>query len=274
MRISLLLQLSAVLSLAFVGVEARAQQVGGTSRTSTSNIGGGLSTTGVFGQTQRGGVSNQRSSGFSRGTGSSSSGIGAASNSPLNNLGGADSMLAGRQQQQQGAFVGRGSVEDLGRFIGAANAASQGQGFGGQGANFGGRNQQFGNQGGRGGQNGQFGQFGEGFDNQSAEQVQELRRFRTKLSLGFQPPPAHMTAFTAESTARLSKSLERSVGASVQAQLADEVVVLSGTVATTAEKLLAEQLALLEPGVARVQNDLVVAADRPSDVRSNSSPTN
>jgi hypothetical protein len=239
-------------------------QFGGNSgqqggRSTTSGTGG---TSGMFGNTQRGGVSNRQQSSFARGTSGNTGGT-AGQGNPLANLGGADAMLSNRAQQSNG-FIGRSS-EDMQRFIGAA-AAQQGQGQNGgrmQGTNFGGggRNQQFGGQMGRGQQQGMNGQFGEMFDNQSAEQLQNQRRFRTKLSLGFAPPPKLAATFSSASSIRLTRSLERSVGTGVQAQLADATVVLTGTVPTSTERMLAEQLALLEPGVGRVQNDLVVAGE-------------
>jgi osmotically-inducible protein OsmY len=261
--------LAASLIACALAAEPAAAQFGGNSgqqgggRSSTSGAGG---TSGMFGNTQRGGVSNRQQSSFARGTSGNTGGT-AGQGNPLANLGGADAMLSNRAQQSNG-FIGRSS-EDMQRFIGAA-AAQQGQGQNGgrmQGTNFGGgRNQQFGGQMGRGqqGMQGMNGQFGEMFDNQSAEQLQNQRRFRTKLSLGFAPTPKLATTFASASSIRLTRSLERSVGTGVQVQLADATVVLTGTVPTSTEKMLAEQLALLEPGVGRVQNDLVVAGETPT----------
>lgn len=234
-----------------------AAQFGNTGQTTSRS---GTSTTGTFGNTQRGGVSSRQQSSFARGTNSNTNSFGGQSN-PLANLGNADSMLSNRNQQQS-AFVGRSS-EDMQRFIGAAAAAQQ-QGMGrNQGTNFGGQfglGQQGRGQQGRGqGQFGQNGQFGEFVDNQAADQLQTQRRFRTKLALGFTPPQQRVATVTTSSATRLTKSLQRSVGPSVDVQLADSVVVLTGTVPTTAEKMLAEQLALLEPGVAQVRNELEVA---------------
>ncbi len=251
--------------LCALAAEPAFAQFGGTGQQggSRSTTGGTGGTSGMFGNTQRGGVSSRQQSSFARGTNGSSMGGGSSQGNPLGNLGGADAMLSNRAQQSSG-FIGRSS-EDMQRFIGAA-AAAQGQGQQGmgrnQGMNFGGggRNQQFGGQMGRG-QQGQNGQFDDMLDNQSAEQLQNQRRFRTKLSLGFTPPPKLAANFTTASSIRLTRSLERSVGTGVQVQLADATVVLAGTVPTTTEKMLAEQLALLEPGVARVQNDLVVAGE-------------
>lgn len=255
--------LAASLIACAFAAEPAAAQFGGTGqqgggRSSTSGTGG---TSGMFGNTQRGGVSNRQQSSFARGTSGNTGGT-AGQGNPLANLGGADAMLSNRAQQSNG-FIGRSS-EDMQRFIGAA-AAAQGQGQNGgraQGMNFGGggRNQQMGGQMGRG-QQGMNGQFGEMFDNQGAEQLQNQRRFRTKLSLGFAPTPKLATTFASASSIRLTRSLERSVGTGVQVQLADATVVLTGTVPTSSERMLAEQLALLEPGVGRVQNDLVVAGE-------------
>ena len=244
-----------------VAAEPVAAQFGNTVSGQTTSR-SGLSTTGTFGNTQRGGVANRQQSSFARGTSTGANSFSGQSN-PLANLGNAGSMLSNRNQQQ-GAFVGR-SAEDMQRFIGAAAAQQQGLGQGrNQGMNFGGQQFGMGQQGrgqqGRGqGQFGQNGQFGDLVDNQAADQLQAQRRFRTKLALGFTPPPRLVSTVTTSTTIRLTKSLQRSVGPAVDVQLADSVVVLTGTVPTTAEKMLAEQLALLEPGVARVQNELVVA---------------
>jgi len=254
--------LAASLFACALAAEPAAAQFGGNSGQqggSRSSAGGAGGTSGMFGNTQRGGVSNRQQSSFARGTSGNTGGTGGQGN-PLANLGGADAMLSNRAQQSNG-FIGRSS-EDMQRFIGAA-AAAQGQGQNGgraQGINFGGgRNQQMGGPMGR--NQGQNGQFGDMFDNQGADQLQNQRRFRTKLSLGFAPPPKLATTFASASSIRLTRSLERSVGTGVQIQLADATVVLTGTVPTSTERMLAEQLALLEPGVGRVQNDLVVAGE-------------
>lgn len=251
--------LAAGLIVYALAAEPAAAQFGNTGQTTSRS---GTSTTGTFGNTQRGGVANRQQSSFARGTSANTNSFGGQGD-PFANLGNAGSMLSNRAQQSNG-FVGRGA-EDMQRFIGAAAAAQQqGQGQGrNQGMNFGGQfgmGQQGRGQQGRGqGQFGQNGPFGEFVDNQAADQLQTQRRFRTKLALGFTPPARLVSTVTTSSTIRLTKSLHRSVGPAVDVQLADSVVVLTGTVPTTAEKMLAEQLALLEPGVARVQNELVVA---------------
>ena len=57
---------------------------------------------------------------------------------------------------------------------------------------------------------------------------------------------------------RLAKSMRLSPGSPVAVKVQGDTAVLQGVVATQHDRALAEQLILLEPGVARVTNELRV----------------
>jgi hypothetical protein len=59
-------------------------------------------------------------------------------------------------------------------------------------------------------------------------------------------------------TSRLARSMRLSAGAPVEVSMAGDTATLRGVVATPHDRELAEQLVRLEPGVARVTNELRV----------------
>lgn len=77
-----------------------------------------------------------------------------------------------------------------------------------------------------------------------------------EVGFQFQPPPPVEVATTLQT--RLEKVGITGVGSPVQATIEGDTVVLRGTVASSYERLLAENLARLEPGVRQVRNELVV----------------
>lgn len=130
---------------------------------------------------------------------------------------------------------------------------------------------------------GGFGSFGNGFGNsfgrigfggtsggqQNAQnlnnQTQTRGNLRIPLTLGFAKPPAVATASAA--SLRLAERLKNirqveAVGKIVVSSVGRKIV-LRGTVATEQARSLAERVALLEPGVSEVQNELTVAAQLP-----------
>lgn len=85
---------------------------------------------------------------------------------------------------------------------------------------------------------------------------------RSAVRVGFTPPTVQPQQVAQELTARLSQipALRNSAnGANVQVSLDGNVAVLKGTVPTNHDRLVLERLLLLEPGVDKVQNELVVA---------------
>jgi hypothetical protein len=147
---------------------------------------------------------------------------------------------------------------------------------------------------GRGGRQGQFGQQGfnnQGFGNQGfgaqglrddgfGNNGRSSRPLRPQLTVGFAAPVRVQTAVTnnleqtmdrlsrgvsggasAQSARRVSNLGNRSLnGNSISVSMEGRTAVLSGTVASEHDRVLAERLALLEPGVSAIRNELVVAS--------------
>jgi BON domain len=82
--------------------------------------------------------------------------------------------------------------------------------------------------------------------------------FRVPLRVGFQPQPIAAGRAAAGFNTRLAKLPGLSQAGSVTATLEGRTAVLRGTVATEADRQLAEGLARLEPEVMAVRNELVV----------------
>lgn len=128
---------------------------------------------------------------------------------------------------------------------------------------------------GRGGQNSLaglqslFSQMGQpnGF-NQNGQQGQARMPLSIPIRLGFESRPVVGTQFTARFENRLAKLPALKALGPIEVTMAGRTAILTGTVATEADRLLAEGVARLEPEVADVQNDLVVdsAATSPADV--------
>ncbi|MGQ9770559.1 MAG: BON domain-containing protein [Thermogutta sp.] len=90
---------------------------------------------------------------------------------------------------------------------------------------------------------------------------------RSAVRIGFTAPAGPDTdAVSAGLAARLSRSLtlhNAPQAANVQVNLEGRTAVLKGTVPTADARLVLERLLLLEPGVDKVQNELVVAGSNP-----------
>jgi|GEM_PF-792309 len=89
---------------------------------------------------------------------------------------------------------------------------------------------------------------------------------RSAVRVGFNPPTPNSEAVSTELAARLSRipGLQNAPqSANVQVNLEGRTAVLKGTVPTASDRLVLERLLLLEPGVDKVQNELVVAGSNP-----------
>ena len=93
---------------------------------------------------------------------------------------------------------------------------------------------------------------------------------RASVRVGFSPPAegnrVNSEAITTELATRLSRisGLQNAPqAADVQVNLEGRTAVLKGTVPTADARLVLERLLLLEPGVDKVQNELVVAGSNP-----------
>lgn len=97
----------------------------------------------------------------------------------------------------------------------------------------------------------------------SRSNTQAKSQFRVPLRLGFQPPVVSAGRVGPELSKRLSKLSGSPQLGPVNVSLVGQTAVLRGTVATEAERQLAEGVARLEPGVMAVRNELVVASEAP-----------
>ncbi len=214
------------------------------SRGSSSFGGGatsGMSSRGTFGSRSLGG-------GVSAAQGSFGSG-GPNANAQVNQqaFGGTNFM----QARQQGGFVGTSGTGGGGAdsffgtlgLLGAASNMSQRNIGPGQQRGQQGRNQQ-----------GQNNQGGNGRNNQAQQP-----RVRTVLRLGFDYPAPGARGTSTALARRIANTRALGVQSAVTVEMEGRTAVLRGAVANDHARVLAAQLALLEPGVAEVKNELTVA---------------
>ncbi len=147
-------------------------------------------------------------------------------------------------QRDANAFIG-GSATN---FLGGQTAA----GLGGLGGGAIGR-------GGFGGLGG-FGRGNTGFGNQLNNQNATKPQIRFRITLGFSHPRPAGTKVSAQFARRLTRIPQLPSARSVAVTMEDRTAVLAGEVATEHEKTLIEKLAMMEPGVAEVRNELTVKA--------------
>lgn len=94
------------------------------------------------------------------------------------------------------------------------------------------------------------------------------RPYRPRLTIGFEFEAPPTAVLNEKLTARLVQSLGPRAVAPLEVHLAGRTAILRGVVATEHDRTLAAGLALLEPGVDQVQNDLQLApteAEFPAD---------
>lgn len=157
-----------------------------------------------------------------------------------------------RGNRQAGSFVG-GDQGDVGRFVGGTPSTGAGGGRGGSGLDQGPRGA-----GARaaGGGRGQQGQGGQGREPD--------RRVRVQRRVAFEYPAPAPRQLGTKLTGRIAgMSRIRSTGP-LTVSVEGRTAVLRGMVASDHDRVLAEQVALLEPGISRVRNELTILADEPS----------
>lgn len=235
----------------------------------------GRQTSGAFGNRTLGGTLGGRSSG------GGGSGLGTTGQ----NLEGAG-MVTGNERfvrgaRQPGQFVGADTA-DTG-FVGNQNAAVGGTGSMGLGTTglgrgglggLGGMSSMYGRGGtsalgglfgGQGMNRGQLGQMGQFGMNQNMRG--NNRQLRVPITVGFTQPLAASTATTTQLERRLTKIPQLRVK-QVQVEMEEGTVVLRGTVPTEQDRDLAARLALLEPGISAVRNELqVVPSSEPETIQ-------
>ncbi|MGI8979181.1 MAG: BON domain-containing protein [Pirellulaceae bacterium] len=87
---------------------------------------------------------------------------------------------------------------------------------------------------------------------------------RIPLRLGFAPKPVSMPQFTAKFESRLAKLPAISAIGPIRVTMEGSTAVLTGVVASEGDRQLAEGVALLEPEVETVRNELTVQASEPA----------
>ncbi len=283
MRALLICGLSGALVFAAWGTAQAQFTTGSTSRSTMfgSSSMGGLPTAGnrtafgssssgrsssSFGSSSLGGSSFGSSSlgGSSLGSGGSSFGSGGRGGSSLGGSslgsGGAGQLNASdrfvRGNRQPGQFVGSDTqdVQNMLRSMGATGGV-QGLNNRAMGNMTGGRNTGRGNQANRANQPGA---------NQPGGGRGSAADLAVTISTGFQAPSPPAATVVAGLSERLTKMKGIQRLSPIQALMSDGTVVLQGEVASPHDRALAEQLAMLEPGVRSVRNELLVRPSGPT----------
>ena len=102
-------------------------------------------------------------------------------------------------------------------------------------------------------------QLAEGQDVRSRSEIP----ITTTYSIDFSTPSAAPTAVSIKISDQLNRSRSLASAGGVNVQIEGKTAVLRGTVASDHDRALAQQLAMLEPGVSQVKNELQVAGSAP-----------
>jgi hypothetical protein len=98
--------------------------------------------------------------------------------------------------------------------------------------------------------------------NQARRQTQNFAQYKTNVT--FAPKtgsPIESPATSGPIVATIEQSFTALPQSGIRVNVEDGTVVLRGTVATASDRRVAERMAKLEPGVDRVQNELVVGTN-------------
>ncbi len=183
----------------------------------------------------------------------SSSGQGGG-RSPSSSGGGMSAGGGNLQQQQSGA----GQVSGNERFVpGSRQSGTFVGGDTGDVRNA--RSQGGGAMGGRGGLQQLFSQFRNANQTGQGNTSNSSRTLRAPLTVGFSLPDQSAASVGGNFEKYLSRMPAMSSNANVSVSMEGRVAVLRGTVSTEHERDLAGRLALFEPGISDVRNELVVA---------------
>lgn len=232
---------AAVAAILLAGGDSFAQgrSGGGASSFGASSMGGGLGGQSAFGGSSFGqsgfGQSGFGQSGFGQ-SGFGQSGFGQSSFGQSAFGAGQQTSAFGAQGGNQ-AFIGRGAADTRSTFGGAANQT---------------------------GQNTQRQQRSSGSNRSSSDSSSNTQpevRVAITASTELQRFVAANRAPAAVTISNVSRALTRRGMNGVNFVTEDGVAILDGTVANAADRLLAEKLAAIEPGVRRVDNRLVVQAE-------------
>lgn len=220
----LIFPLTAIICLALVG-------------TASAQYGGGSTSSGMFGNRNLGGGTS-----FGRNSGQSGMGAGGVGNAATGAaLTGNERFLA---QNRQGAFVGADSRD-------TANVRGQSTRTGG----LGGMQGLFGNQ-------GLFGQMNRMQQFQGNQNMgRNNQQLRVRMTMGGATPnlrPTPPTRVTSGFQVRLNRLPALQVVSPIEAIADGPVLVLRGEVASEGDRQMVEDLAMLEPEVTQVRNEIVV----------------
>jgi hypothetical protein len=247
-------------------VDARAQ--GGMSMGGTS---GGMGSSSGFGMGSSGGMGGMSGGGSSGAFGSRAVGSNiSAGNSTMNGNGRTNLAGIGNSIRvgQTGGFVGQGGAPGQANgFVGGAQNGRNGQAGGMNGANgmngltslvSGMMGGQQGNQ--RNNRNGRAGQT-------TQQQANDpLAKIHPRVSVGFTPAQFNNTSqFASAVGTRLTKLPNVEVVSPVKVAMTGSTAVLSGTVATVRDREVIGKVALLEPGISDVKNEISVRGETNSD---------
>ncbi|MBP88259.1 MAG: hypothetical protein CMJ64_16335 [Planctomycetaceae bacterium] len=165
---------------------------------------------------------------------------------------------AGNISGQTGQSENFNIQRDTNAFIGGAATSIFGaQGGGAAGLGGVGNTGLLGGLGGLGG----FGRGNTGFGAQANAQSTAEPRIRFRITLGFSHPRPTGAKVSAQFARRLSRIPQLPSARSVAVTMEERTAVLAGAVETERERRLIEKLAMMEPGVSAVRNELTVKAD-------------
>jgi hypothetical protein len=235
--------ISRTAALAMLGCALFVPAAAWAQRSTQGSNRGGTTTNGMFGATTFGANAGSTGTGAGGGTSIGSSATGQGAQSAV----GLGAQMGQPAQLERPGFVGSSSetVTNV-RSAQATGAAGRGSNARG-GQNF-------------GGLQGLFSQLEQNNFNQGGQQGQPRVPLTIPIRLGFQPRPVASTQFTSRFEGRLAKLPGLKAVGPMEVTLEGRTAVLRGTVASEADRQLAEGLARLEPEVLEVRNELVVGS--------------
>ncbi len=107
---------------------------------------------------------------------------------------------------------------------------------------------------------GGFGRGNTGLGGQANSQATAAPQIRFRITLGFSYPRIAGAKISAQFARRLTRIPQLTSARMVSVSMEDRTAVLVGEVETDHEKTLIEKLALMEPGVSEVRNEMTVKA--------------
>lgn len=246
-HISILLTAAAAVLCSASGLFAQAQGFGGSlisgqggsgSGGSGSSFGGGTSGAGMGSSTASSsttGMSMLYASNLSGGFGS----LGFGSANGFGSSTGASSQYGGRTY---GSVTGAGGASTTGTPNGSRTSTTNSSSTAGRGGS--GASSSTARRGGR---------------NSTASTTKEQPVwFEPRIEVGFDVPPASTTAVASNVAAALGVNKAGSRFGGVRVSILGQTAILRGTVASLNDRILAEQIVLLEPAITNVRNDLTI----------------